>query len=112
MALTIAYDSPNEKIIAQCRSSLRIVTGTIAFSASYPTGGETFDLSNKVPKLKVVLIENKSGYIFEYDYANKKVKVYYCDYDAAGDGALIEVANATDLSALTGVRFMAIGYGN
>ena len=35
---------------------------------------------------------------------------YYADYDAAADGALVQVANAVDLSALDDVRYVAIGW--
>jgi len=83
--------------------------GQIDFDNSYPTGGESLDLSTDVPSLWMVFFEPKAGYIFEYDYANKKVKAFYADCDFAGDKALIEVANAADLSALTGVRYLAIG---
>jgi hypothetical protein len=109
MSLTIAYDgdkSFNEK----CGQDWKMFTGTIAFDASYPTGGEAWDMSALMPvSLKAVFIENKSGYVFEYDYTNKKVIAYYCDYSTGTDAVMIEVANTVDLSAVTGVRFMAIG---
>lgn len=96
---------------ALAASNLRIITGQIDFDSSYPTGGEAMDLSSYFPvALKAVFIENKAGYVFAYDYANKKVLAYYADYDAVADGALIQVANTTDLSAVVDVRFMAIGY--
>lgn len=94
------------------------ISGSFAFDASYPTNGESFvdSASNKIaaflPKgqVKLVLFEQKAGYVFEYDYTNDKVKAYYADYNAAADGALIEVPNTTDLSALTDVRWIAWGY--
>lgn len=88
---------------------LRVFTGSIAFDSSYPTGGEAMDLSSKFAALKLVLFENDAGYVFQYDYTNKKVLAYYYDYDAGADGTAIQVANATDLSALTDVRFIAFG---
>jgi hypothetical protein len=33
-----------------------------------------------------------------FDRANLKVKAFYADYDAVADGALIEVANDTDIA--------------
>ena len=91
------------------RESVR--EGTIDFGASYPTGGESLTPANlNLQDINHIDISSKNGYLFEYDYANKKVKVLYFDYDAAADGAAIEVANGTDLSALTGVRFRAYGY--
>jgi hypothetical protein len=58
------------------------------------------------------VFESKGGMTFEVDYtANaEKVKALFADYDAVGDGVLIERANATNLSAVTGVRFLAWGY--
>lgn len=81
---------------------------TIAFDSSYPTGGEALSIADldlgAEPVL--VLIPPKSGYIFEYDYTNHKVLVYVEEAVAAG-GPLLEVANTTDLSAITGVRVVA-----
>ncbi len=132
------------KLLDKVSTPLSIITGTIDFSASYPTGGEDMDLSDyfagEHPFL--VIFESKSGYMFEYDYTNHKVKAMYprgsivdtltASVDDGGttvtstaaNGNIItlsghagvaagpgeEVANATDLSSLTGVRFVAIGY--
>lgn len=81
----------------------------IDFDNSYPTGGESLDLSSYFKELINVQINPKSGYVFEYDYTNKKVMAYYGDNNNAADGPLIEVPNATDLSSLTGVRVIAWG---
>lgn len=110
MALTVTKEA-DKTILEACGLNIRIIRGTIAFDDSYPSGGEDLDLSKELPtEVQHVIIENKSGYIFEYDYANKKVKAYYFDYDAEADGAAIEVTNTGDLSAVTDVRFTAIGY--
>ena len=157
MALTITFKEEQE-IYEKCGHNYKLITGSIAFDSSYPTGGEAMDLSNQIPTdLHMVTFENKAGYSFEYDYTNKKVKAFtpngahshdikiddddnaatagvavYFDEDAAAqedrlkfvsptdtDGTGVtqdstaavaaEVANATDLSALTDVRFMAVG---
>ena len=89
---------------------LKIMHGDIAFDNSYPSNGEALDLSNEFNDLKLVIFEAKLGYVFEYDYTNKKVIAYYYDYDATADGPAIECANTTDLSALTSVKFIAYGY--
>ncbi len=46
----------------------------ILFDNSYPTNGEVVSLP--ITNVKDVMFEQKSGYMFEYDRANKKVKVY------------------------------------
>lgn len=120
MALTVAHDAE-----APGKGGVRpplmfgprpvaFWTGTIAFDSSYATGGESLDFTSAgldmFRTVLGVLVETKSGYLFEYDYTNKKVKAYRFDYDAVADGAAIEVANTTDLSAVTGVRVFAWGY--
>lgn len=97
-----------DKVNTRQLTGVRLVTGTIDFDSSYPTGGES--ISIPLNEVKGMLIENKSGYVFQYDRANKKILAYYADCDFAGDKALIEVANATSLSALTGVAFLAWGW--
>lgn len=53
------------------------VRATIAFDASYPTGGESLTAEMLgLSTLDFVAIGNKSGYVFEYDYTNEKVLVY------------------------------------
>jgi len=75
----------------------------IAFDASYPTGGEALtpsDFGMTYAIEAVIAFGAKGGYEFDFDKANQKLKAIYYDYDAAADGAAIEVANATDLSAV------------
>lgn len=87
----------------------RAVVGTIAFDSSYPTGGESLTAANiGLGVIDHMTIEPKGGYVFEYDYANKKVLAYVEEAVAAG-GPLLEVANAVDLAAVTGVKFRAVG---
>lgn len=35
-----------------------------------------------------------NGFILKYDVASKRIRIYYADYDAVADGALIEYAAA------------------
>ena len=80
-----------------------VVKGTIAFSSSYPTGGESYSSAAKfglsrITRLKVFPVQ---GYTFEHDATNKKIKAY------TGGGS--EVVNATDLSSVV-AQFEAEGY--
>ena len=116
MALAATFDvgtvgaARTAPVFANSKKPLKIVTGTIAFDNSYPTGGEaTTAISAKFATLQGVIFESKSGYVFEYDYTNNKVKAMWGDNNNAADGPLVEVANTTDLSAVTGVRFFAWG---
>ena len=108
--LNITPDNAGMNDVRAVGMQLKILTGTFDFDDSYPTGGESFDVSNFFPKGVVAVIPSpKSGYVFEYDSDDEKLLAYYADYDAVDDGALIEVANTTDLSSITGVRFIALG---
>lgn len=82
----------------------------VAFDTSYPTGGEPITDAglglSKAPDF--VVIPPKAGYVFEYDGTNKKILAYVEEAVAAG-GPLLEVANTTNLSALTGVLVIAHG---
>lgn len=80
--------------------------GALAFDSSYPTGGESVSFGFSPT---IVLLQPASGYVFEYDADNGKVLAYYADYDAGADGALIQVADETDLDAVSTV-YLAIGF--
>jgi len=90
----------------------RMCTGTMAFDASYPTGGEPVtpsDFGFKKAIDSISLIGGKGGYVGDFDKTNSKILMYYADYDALADSALIQFPNATSLAALTAVRFIALG---
>jgi hypothetical protein len=86
----------------------KLYTGTIALDASYPSGGEALDVSSN-ERLDIVIAGPNSGYVFEWDAANQKLKAMYADYSNGSDGVLIEVPDTTDLSAVTAIPFVAIG---
>jgi hypothetical protein len=82
----------------------------ITFDTSYPTGGEAIT-ANQLKfdnTIHFVLPSPASGYVFEFDHANKKLKAYQTDYDLTANGALVEVTAETNLSAVT-VRVVAFG---
>lgn len=103
------------------------VSADITFDSSYPTGGEAlaasaFGLNN----IDIMLCETASGYMFQYDYANAKLKAFYPraaltgSLDVAESAATLtgdtdvaaaagaEVTSTADLHTIT-TRVMAIG---
>lgn len=85
----------------EARNFMAFVDAT--FDTSYAAGGEVFDPELVLTQFPVGLeyhIEAppSGGYLFEYDYVNKKLKVLV-EGDAAGP--LVEVAGTTDLHTLT-----------
>lgn len=89
---------------------------TVDFDASYPTGGESLtaaDMALATIDTAGVRIDPKSGYVFSYDYTNNTVLAYWQTDPADAGGAniaLIQVADTTDLSAVTGVTVEAKGW--
>lgn len=69
-ALTIGDNKP----VTDGNSRTRIMT--VDFDSSYASGGEAFDTSTLGMKsVDQVRIYPQDGYVFEYDYTNKKIKV-------------------------------------
>ena len=120
---------------------LKVKTGSIVFGSSYPTNGEALTASNLEFSTDVEFIEISpaGGLIFEYDYANSKLKALYPTGGSATPasraapavtvpsgstavessaaqpnltetaGIAKEVGNTTDLSTVT-AYFVAFGY--
>ena len=111
MAVTVTANYP------EYRGRRKLVTGTITFDSSYPTGGEAVT----VAQLGLTLLENlqvqpglgstTTAYVPAWDRSktSPKVQAFMGDNNNASDGPLIEVANTTDLSALI-VGFTATGW--
>lgn len=71
MALTVAV---TRRVTA---GNQNIVTGTIAFDSSYPAGGESFTAADLgLRTVDLMVLPPSSGFTYEYDYTNSKVKVY------------------------------------
>jgi hypothetical protein len=85
MALTIAVTRRSTS------GDQHVVTGTIAFDSSYPTGGESFTPANiGLRVVDLMLFEQTKGFTYEYDYTNSKVKAY-------AQGALVGAAGAVTM---------------
>lgn len=55
-----------------------IALADVAFDSSYPTGGESFDPETLfgLHDVSLALFESQHGYSCQYDYANKKIKIF------------------------------------
>lgn len=74
----------------------------ITFDSSYPTGGESFAPSDiGLHNFDHIDVPPASGYFFEYDWTNQKIKAY------SGDQ---EVTNGQDLSSVTTKGVMIVGW--
>lgn len=98
--LTIVIDIKPERISTHLHTAM----GYISFDSSYTTGGQDITtIFAQFSNCKYIDLASKLGYSFEAVLATKKVKVY--------TAANVEVLNAVNLTALSEVRFIAVGLG-
>lgn len=106
MALTV-----HDKFLTATKDAyLRVIE--VDYDASYPTGGEPLtadDLGFDDHATELTVVALATTVTSKYDDANAKLIAYYGDYNNANDGVGIEVANTTDLSAVTGVVLLVFG---
>jgi hypothetical protein len=83
----------------------KVAMGTFDFDSSYPTGGESIaDIYNLFRSCDGVVFQATDGTrLYAVDHAAQKVKAF--------TALATEVANATNLSAVTGIRWFAWGIG-
>jgi hypothetical protein len=112
MALTVTLDG-----FPRLLGNRKVVTGTVTFDSSYPTGGESITLIQLgLSALQNLDVTNEYGssttaYMVTWNKSATAPKLfaYMGDNNNASDGPFIEVANTTDLSALV-CRFEATGW--
>lgn len=110
MAITIAYsaDAPGRgafggEIVGQGSRRQKVVTGTLTFDSSYPTGGESIsEITDffRGSQADSIVFEQLSNRIVTFDRTAKKALLY--------TALSTEAANASDQSSIV-VRFIAIG---
>ncbi len=64
----------NIKVHTRQLTGRRLVTGSIDFDNSYPTGGEAIGLP--LSEVLGMIAEPKNGYVFQYDRTSKKLKAF------------------------------------
>jgi hypothetical protein len=104
VALVVTFDKTAE----QCSGSTRTTYGSLAMGSLYPSNGEPFTARMfGLTRLYQLHVCPSQGYVFEP--VGLKLKAYWADYNALSDGPLVECPNNTDLSAVTGARWKAVG---
>lgn len=81
MALTFAQSTSGDAATSVALASgWYLIVGTLTFSGSYSTGGETLDLSKYIggggTMRHVIALADVRGYAAEYDRTNKKLKLW------------------------------------
>ena len=106
MALTLSGK------IKTTMGSKHVVIVSCSFG-TYETGGVALTAADfNLDYVDRVIADSHTGYVFQYDYSNEKLKAYYGDWNKGSDGALIESAEDNLTSAgVTDLRIIAIGRG-
>lgn len=110
MALTVTLDG-----FPRLLGNRRVVTGSVTFDASYPTGGESITLIqlglSALQNLDVTNSASEGAFVIAWnkDVNDPVLSAFMGDNNNASDGPFIEVADTTDLSALV-CRFEATGW--
>jgi hypothetical protein len=109
VALTIATD-----FSANLGGGALLKVYTVTFDASYPTGGETMDISADFSGSPSVIPSGPSdageGYFVGHDQGTAAAGILIAFESGADGTANDEVTNATDLSGLI-IKCIAIGNG-
>lgn len=111
MAVTFTPASVASGVTTHDVSDMQVLVGSIAFSGNYATGGDSLDFTallnqNGVGVTDYVGANPVAGYILQYDYTNKKLKVY--DTGASSGAALAELAAGAYPGALTGATGVGV----
>jgi hypothetical protein len=97
LSTSITQDSNSQNLVKNVGIHLKTLVGTIDFDSSYPTGGESFDVSSYFPvDVLGVTFFPQDGYVFAYDEDNKKVKAY--EQLGLGTLNLIDTASGNTLT--------------
>lgn len=108
MALTVSSASPLPIRIGG--TNYNIVVSTMAFDSSYPTDGEAVTANTLgMTTIKSLIVLPYNGYTFNAVDVGTNGKGASFKIKAFGSTVGTEVSNATDLSSLTAVPYIAIG---
>lgn len=96
-ASNVAYSESQVRVsggVPYKKVRAKLVFGNGALT--YPTGGVPLDknklgLPNEIKSLVIVDAGSANGFLYKYDLANNKLRIYQGDNDNAADAALIEL---------------------
>lgn len=96
MALTIAAQS-----VCELPNSHRLVVFRVTFDSSYPSGGETFDISTWFGGSPFMVgASGDDGYVIEHDRGTAAAGKLIARVSGTTDAPLNDEGNATDMSAV------------
>lgn len=82
---------------------------------TYPTGGVPLvagrlGCPTKVEEFIIMDAADNNGFIYKWDSAANKVRVYQGDNDAGADGALVELAGGVATPAAATIQVKVVGW--
>lgn len=82
---------------------------------TYPSGGipltkASLGCPNNIRLANLINADSSNGFVYKYDLANNKVRIYQGDNDNAADAALIELVATTATPAAATLVIEAIGW--
>lgn len=99
----MAIAKTNE-IVQDLQGGAKLITGTMALTGTYATGGYSIDWSSDFAALKTCVINPDNGYVPEWDHTATKMVVRQ---SAASATVLGEFTNGQPM--LETFRFIAVG---
>ena len=73
MSMTVTWKMPRAQRLSRDFSA---AIGQFTTAGAYATGGWDFDMTARITDPKSVIVENSGGYVFNYDFTNKKLKCF------------------------------------
>lgn len=82
---------------------------------TYPTGGipltkASFGCPNVIKSVALFSPASANGFVYKYDMANNKIRIYQGDNDAVADGPLVELAGGVATPAAATLYCEVVGW--
>jgi len=104
MAMVLSVPG-NASDVAGVPGNNKYVIKVATFSSTYADAALTATQLG-LESVHIVIAQSESvGYVAQYDYTNEELHLYYADYDASADGALVKASGTTAVT----VRILAFG---
>ena len=82
---------------------------------TYPSGGvpitkASVGCPNNIEEFHIMDASDSDGYVYKYDYANDKIRIYLGNNDQTEDGPLVEFTGASTVVAATTIYAKVVGW--
>jgi hypothetical protein len=106
MALVTTFNTTAQEVGGAAKTT----HGTFGLTGVYASGGVALTPRQfGLIQIHQLAACPSKGYVFEWDKAASKLKVYFSDNDALSDGPLVECPNGANVTTITGAHWKATG---